>query len=266
MASSLRFNFSIPSTICKSTKPRFQRTKIRCIGWDPEGVLGAPQSGHISRLEFKKRLEKDADAREAFERQVREEKERMRALRESRVIPDTIEELVEYFLDTEAQEIEFEIARLRPRTLATVADAASSMMLDYRFLEQFTIPFLRLNEEFFSHLKLELGKLRFAVSKTQDMEDRVIELEALQKALQEGIEAYDRMQSELVLARKNLMKLLTSNDVKATLLDMVELNEVNRSLLTLLDENIANAYQGNQIQAAEYMEKLRGAMVKYITV
>ncbi|KAL0395345.1 UNVERIFIED_CONTAM: hypothetical protein Slati_4500700 [Sesamum latifolium] len=205
---------------------------------DPEGVLGAPQSGHIARLEFKKRLEKDADAREAFERQVREEKERMRALRESRVIPDTIEELVEYFLDTEAQEIEFEIARLRPR----------------------------LNEEFFSHLKLELGKLRFAVSKTQDMEDRVIELEALQKALQEGIEAYDRMQSELVSARKNLMKLLTSNDVKATLLDLVELNEVNRSLLTLLDENIANAYQGNQIQAAEYMEKIRGAMVKYITV
>ncbi|KAL0288782.1 UNVERIFIED_CONTAM: hypothetical protein Scaly_2721600 [Sesamum calycinum] len=238
MASSLRFNFSIPSTICKSAKPRFQRTKIRCIGWDPEGVLGAPQSGHIARLEFKKRLEKDSDAREAFERQVREEKERMRALRETRVIPDTIEQLVEYFLDTEAQEIEYEIARLRPR----------------------------LNEEFFSHLKLELGKLRFAVSKTQDMEDRVIELEALQKALQEGIEAYDRMQSELVSARKNLMKLFTSDDIKATLLDMVEQNELNRSLLTLLDENIANAYQGNQIQAAEYMEKIRGAMVKYITV
>ncbi|XP_011081196.1 uncharacterized protein LOC105164278 isoform X2 [Sesamum indicum] len=162
----------------------------------------------------------------------------MRALRESRVIPDTIEKLVEYFLDTEAQEIEFEIARLRPR----------------------------LNEEFFSHLKLELGKLRFAVSKTQDMEDRVIELEALQKALQEGIEAYDRMQSELVSARKNLMKLFTSDDVKATLLDLVEQNELNRSLLTLLDENIANAYQGNQIQAAEYMEKIRGAMLKYITV
>ncbi|KAL2238064.1 UNVERIFIED_CONTAM: hypothetical protein Sindi_0998100 [Sesamum indicum] len=223
MASSLRFNFSIPSTICKK---------------DPEGVLGPPQSGHIARLEFKKRLEKDSEAREAFERQVREEKERMRALRESRVIPDTIEKLVEYFLDTEAQEIEFEIARLRPR----------------------------LNEEFFSHLKLELGKLRFAVSKTQDMEDRVIELEALQKALQEGIEAYDRMQSELVSARKNLMKLFTSDDVKATLLDLVEQNELNRSLLTLLDENIANAYQGNQIQAAEYMEKIRGAMLKYITV
>lgn len=34
---------------------------------------------------------------------------------QSRVIPDTEAELIEYFLNTEAQEIEFEIARLRPR-------------------------------------------------------------------------------------------------------------------------------------------------------
>ncbi|KAL8064425.1 hypothetical protein ABFX02_01G089100 [Erythranthe guttata] len=238
MATSFSFKLAIPITISKPTKPRVHSTKIRCIGWDPEGVLGAPKGDHISRLEFKRRLDKDADAREAFERQVREEKDRMRALRENRVAPDTEEKLVEYFLDTEAQEIEFEIARLRPR----------------------------LNEEFFSHLKLELGKLRFAVSKTQDVEDRIFELETLSKALQEGIEAYDRMQSELVTARSSLMKLFTSKDVKATLLDMVESNELNRSLLTLLDENIATAYQGNQTQAAQYMEKIRGAMLKYLTV
>ncbi|GFP81795.1 hypothetical protein PHJA_000322800 [Phtheirospermum japonicum] len=226
MASSFRFNLAIPSTVSRSSaKPRNQTTKIRCIGWvsitthtncskDPEGILRPPSSGHIAKLEFKRRLEKDSEARDAFERQVREEKDRMRALRESRVIPDATEALVEYFLDTEAQEIEFEIARLRPR----------------------------LNEEFFSHLKLELGKLRFAVSKTEDIENRVIELETLEKALQEGIGMLIEM------------------------LDMVEQNELNRSLLTLLDENIANAYQGNQTQAAEYMEKIRRAMLKYITV
>ncbi|KAL3647280.1 hypothetical protein CASFOL_008248 [Castilleja foliolosa] len=239
MASSFLFNVAIPITISRSSiKHRIQTTKIRCIGWDPEGILRPPSSGHIAKLEFKRSLEKDSEARDAFERQVREEKDRMRALRESRVIPDTTEELVEYFLDTEAQEIEFEIARLRPR----------------------------LNEGFFSHLKLELGKLRFAVSKTEDIEVRVIELETLEKALQEGIEAYDKMQSELVTARKSLTKLFTSDDVKQTMLDMVEQNELNRTLLTLLDENIANAYQGNQAQAAEYMEKIRGAMLKYITV
>lgn len=31
------------------------------------------------------------------------------------------------------------------------------------------------------------------------------------------------------------------------LLEMVEHNELNRSFLTLLDENIANAHKGNQV-------------------
>lgn len=49
---------------------------------DPEGILGSAQTGHIARLEFKRRLEKDAEAREAFEQHVREEAERRRALRQ----------------------------------------------------------------------------------------------------------------------------------------------------------------------------------------
>ncbi|XP_021810302.1 uncharacterized protein LOC110753667 [Prunus avium] len=227
------------SALLTRPTPRSSRpTRISCIGWDPEGVLGPPQTGHLARIEFKRRLERDADAREAFERQVIEEKERRRALRESRVAPNTAEELIEYFLNTEAREIEFEISRLRTR----------------------------LDKEFFSHLQYELGQLRFAVSKTQDIEDRLIELEALQKALLEGTEGYDKMQTDLIKAKQSLTKVLTSKDVKATLLEMVERNELNRSFLTLLDENIANAHKGNQKQAADFMEKLRGAVLKYMTV
>lgn len=229
---------SIISTACKIRRPSSSRLRISCIGWDPEGILGPPQTGHIARLEFKRQLEKDSEAREAFERQVREETERRRALRQSRVIPDTSAELVEYFLDTEAQEIEYEIARLRPR----------------------------LDQEFFSHLQFEIRQLRFAVSKTQDIEDRLIELEALQKALQEGTEAYDKMQSDLITARKSLTKIVTSKDVKGTLLEMIEKNEINRSLLTLIDENIANAQRANQEQAAAFMQKVRAAVLKYMTV
>ncbi|XP_024935239.2 uncharacterized protein LOC107430256 isoform X2 [Ziziphus jujuba] len=224
----------IPVARSNSWRPiRSMPTKISCIGWDPEGILGPPQTGHIARQEFKRRLQKDAELREEFERQVREEKERRQALRNSRVVPDTPAQLVEYFLDTEAQEIEFEIARMRTR----------------------------LNEEFFSHLNFEIGQLRFAASKTEDMEDRLIELEALQKALNEGTEAYDKMQRDLVTAKENLTKILTSKDLKATLLELVEQNQLNRSLLTLLDENIANAQRGNQKQAAEFMEKVRGAVL-----
>ncbi|XP_057977501.1 uncharacterized protein LOC131164377 [Malania oleifera] len=220
-----------------ATPPGRSRSRISCVGWDPERLFGPPQTGHIARREFQRRLERDAEAREAFERQVREEKERRLSLRQSRLVPDTSAELIEYFLDTEAQEIEFEIARLRPR----------------------------LNQEFFSHLQFELGQLRFAVSKTQDAEDRLIELEALKKALLEGTEAYDKMQADVIKAKQSLSTILTSKDAKATLLEMVERNELNRSLLTLLDENIANAQKGGQKQAAAFMEKLRSAILKYMT-
>ncbi|KAK0587096.1 hypothetical protein LWI29_017263 [Acer saccharum] len=224
------------TTARTSRRTAISRLRVSCVGWDPEGILGPPQTGHIAKLEFKRRLEKDSEAREAFEQHVREEKERRRALRQSRIVPDTPTELIEYFLDTEAQEIEFEIARMRPL----------------------------LNNEFFSHLQFELGQLRFGVSKTQDMEDRLIELEALQKALLEGTEAYDKMQVELITAKKSLTTILTSKDVKATLLEMVERNELNRSLLTLLDENISNAQKGDQKQAAAFMEKVRGAVLNYL--
>ncbi|KAJ6712307.1 DIMETHYLALLYL ADENOSINE TRNA METHYLTHIOTRANSFERASE [Salix purpurea] len=220
------------------TRTSYRPCRISCVNWDPEGLYGQPQTGHLARREMKRRFEKDAEFREELEQQAREEKQRRHALRQSRVIPDTPEKLIEYFLDTEAQEIEFEIARLKPR----------------------------LNQEFFSQLQFELGQLRFAVSKTEEMEDRLIELEALQKALQEGTEAYDKLQGDLVQAKKSLTKILTSKDVKTTLLEMVELNEINRSLLTLLDENIASANQGKQKEAAAFMEKLRAAVLKYMTV
>ncbi|KAM7525620.1 hypothetical protein LguiA_015522 [Lonicera macranthoides] len=208
------------STRITLTRPSNSSTKIRSVAWDPEGIFGPPNTGHIARREFQRRLEKDTNAKEAFEREILEEKQRRQKLRDSRVAPDSPAELIEYFLDTEAREIEFEISRLRPL----------------------------LNKDFFSHLKFELGQLRFAVSKTQDMEDRLFELEALEKALLEGTEAFDKMQADLVTAKERLTKILTSKDIKATLLEMVERNEINRPLLTILDENIVSAQEGNQVR------------------
>ncbi|THU56731.1 hypothetical protein C4D60_Mb11t20290 [Musa balbisiana] len=277
------------------TLRRRQNRRILCVGWashlslpstffgggnlwvlssvlqDPEGILGPPQRGHIARLDLKRRLEKDAVAREAFDRQLREEREQRRKRREARVVPETTEGLIEYFLDTEARDIEVEIGRLRPR----------------------------LNKEFFDHLRVELGQLRFAVNRTTEMEDRLIELEAMQKVLQEGTgsfsfwhsgaqlaygikllcfqtdisflyivasEAYDKMQTDLVSAKQRLMKILQSKDRKSTLLEMVERNELSRSILALLDENIASAISNNQKEAAAFMEDVRSTILKYMTV
>lgn len=65
---------------------------------DPEGVLGPPQTGHLARLEFKRRLERDAEAREAFQREVREEKERRQALRQ--VILSLLSHFLIFFFPT----------------------------------------------------------------------------------------------------------------------------------------------------------------------
>lgn len=43
-------------------------------------------------------------------------------------------------------------------------------------------------------------------------------------------------------------RLLMTSFYTMQLLDLVEQNELNRSLLTLLDQNIASAYQGNQVR------------------
>lgn len=220
-----------------SKKPHFRR-RVSCIGWDPEGVLGPPKGGHIARFELRQRLEKDAKVREDLSRQVREEQERRRALREARVQPETNEGLVEYLLDTEARDIEFEIARLRPR----------------------------LTKDFFESIQIEIAKQRFAVSRTKEIEDRLIELEAMQKVLLEGTEAYDSMVGDLVLAKERLKRILQSKDRNSTLLEMVERNELSRSVLALLDENIADALKNDQKAAADFLETVRSAILKYITV
>ncbi|TVU06819.1 hypothetical protein EJB05_46854 [Eragrostis curvula] len=222
-----------------TTRRRAVPAKISCIGWDPEGILAPPQGGHISRLEFRRRLEQDSDAREDFERQVREEHERRRREREARVIPDTDDGLVEFFLDTDAREIEVEIGRLRPR----------------------------LNQGFFDHITREIAQIKFSVTRTVEMEDRLIELKQCRRFfLRESVKAYDKLQNDLVTAKQRLMNILQSTDRKATLLEMVERNELNMSILTLLDENIASAKSSNQNEAVAFMEDVRASIVKYITV
>jgi len=49
---------------------------------DPEGLYGPPQTGHLARREINRRLEKDAEFREALEMQAREEKQRRHAFRQ----------------------------------------------------------------------------------------------------------------------------------------------------------------------------------------
>jgi len=193
---------------------------------------------HITRRSYQKKIAEDAEYKEKIERELQAEKEARRVARAARVVPDSPKDLLEFFLTTEGEEMEFEVARCRPR----------------------------LTEEFFSFLKAEIGSLRFAVNQTVEIEDRIGELEVLQKILREGIEAYDRLTTDLVDAKERLSRILSAKDKRATLLDMAGENQLDRPLLALLDENIATATRANEEQAAMFMGKIRGAVVKYITL
>eukprot|EP00897_Mesotaenium_endlicherianum_P008534 jgi/Mesen1/7709/ME000405S06994 len=80
-------------------------------------------------------------------------------IREARVVPDGDEGLLQYFLDTEVQEMEFEVARCRQR----------------------------ITGEFLRFLTKEMGLIRFAATPSLQQQDRLAELQALEKVLLEGV-------------------------------------------------------------------------------
>ncbi|GAB2274113.1 hypothetical protein Dimus_008884 [Dionaea muscipula] len=243
-------SIGIPSTnfAAHTSTPRTRRfpstwiPKIYCVQSDPNGSFKSPPpTGDIYESDILRLLKQNAESRLAFERHMREERDRQRVLREARAVRETDAEMIEYFLDTEAQEIHrFEIAGVE--------------MEDGRVRARFT-------EAYFSQLQSEAAE-------TQETEDRLIELEELKKIVLDAAvtEEDHKMLSELIKTKKSLFKIFTSKDIEATLLEMNEQNEINRALLTLLDEKIAIAHQDNQKPVVEFMEKHRAAVLKYITV
>jgi hypothetical protein len=49
---------------------------------DPEGILAAPQPGHIARRSYQRKLEEDVEEKERVEKQMQDERERRRFARE----------------------------------------------------------------------------------------------------------------------------------------------------------------------------------------
>ncbi|MCD7459671.1 hypothetical protein HAX54_041588 [Datura stramonium] len=209
-------------------------------------------AGRLEWTRVPETYENDAAAREEFERRVLEEERAsqsstVRSATICGVVNKTSLNLFPFVMDanwkgswsfflTLAQRLSLRLPRLRPR----------------------------LNKEFFDHLQLELGRHTVSVNKTQEVEDRLIELEALQRALQEATEAYDKLQADLYQQKEELTsEILTSKDV-STVCDSFQILLLY-PCWRLLDENIATAHSVNQKQAAEYMEKLRGLVLKYLT-
>eukprot|EP00270_Netrium_digitus_P019850 TRINITY_DN794_c0_g1_i4.p1 TRINITY_DN794_c0_g1~~TRINITY_DN794_c0_g1_i4.p1 ORF type:complete len:279 (+),score=93.23 TRINITY_DN794_c0_g1_i4:108-944(+) len=208
---------------------------VRNIGWDPEGILGAPQPGHLQRRAMVKDLKKAEEEKKQEELEAQREAERRRRAREARVVPSSDRELISFFLATEASELQWEVARCRSRLTPSF--------------------FLLMKEVAEAGMGSSAGELQAAEA-----------VEKLLQKLQCEVDALDETQAAMVEAKGRLSKILAAKDKKETILSMAASNELDRSLLLLLDENIAAAVAANETRAAEFMEKVRMVVAKFVTV
>jgi hypothetical protein len=210
--------------------------------WDPENLLGAPQRGLINKSLVKQRVARDKEFAKAVERVASDEQKAAMLRRASRTPPAAGEhaELVEFFLDTQADDMEFEVARCRPLCTA----------------------------DFFRDLDAMLGEARFgnagnAIDGEPD-EDRVAELETLRQYLEEAVEAIDRAVKATSTAADRMKTLLEAKDKKQAILALAEANLIDQALVDLLQTNADAARQAGQEQAAVFMEKVKQAVSKYL--
>jgi hypothetical protein len=210
--------------------------------WDPENLLGAPQRGLISKSLVKQRVARDKEFAKAVERVASDEQKAAMLRRASRTPPEAGQhaELVEFFLDTPAEDMEFEVARCRPLCTA----------------------------DFFRDLDSMLGEARFGNAANQidgePDEDRVAELDTLRQYLEEAVEAIDKAVKATSTAADRMKQLLEAKDKKAAILALAQANQIDQALVDLLQTNADAARGAGQEQAAVFMEKVKQAVSKYL--
>ena len=164
---------------------------------------------------------------------IQQQKEDVQKRRDGRVVPTDNYDLVEYFLNMDTEDMEYEVARCRPQ----------------------------LNKDFYAVLDKLIGVQRLS---TQPDEDRLAELDTLREYLTKAAEAVDNATAAVTAAPERLKKLLMSKDKKATLLDMAGAGEIDQALMDLMEQNIAGAKAAGQEEAAEFMKKVQQATMRYL--
>ncbi|KAF8061121.1 celF [Scenedesmus sp. PABB004] len=205
---------------------------VAAVEHDPEGLFKglAPKTGIIERRLMMKQMETaDSEFKKVLNMAGDEDRKVQLMRRESRKPPEDHHELIEYFLNTQADDMEFEVARCRPALTA----------------------------EFFKTLDALLGAERFAAKPD---EDRLAELDTLRQYLEEGAEAVDKAVAANVSAVERMKALLSAADKKAKIRDMAAANEIDAPLMDLLQQNIDAARAAGQEAPAEFMEKATGPL------
>jgi hypothetical protein len=221
---------------CSAFRWRSSRRTVRPVAtWDPDNILtGPPAEDLIARRMLHKQVQNNKELAALVAQTQNVAEQQALARRATRSPPgEDNDELVEYFLNTMAEDMEYEVARCRPQ----------------------------LNADFFRQLDKRIGTERFA---TPPDEDVLAELTTLREYLTAASEYVDKTIRQTTSAVERMKKLLSSKDKKACILEMAETNEIDQSLIDLLRQNATAARIAGQEDAATFMEKVLAAASKYV--
>ncbi|WIA44033.1 hypothetical protein OEZ86_010404 [Tetradesmus obliquus] len=209
--------------------------RVYATSYDPDNLFAgsAPRQGLIERRLMAKQMETDKEFAKAVTMARDDDQKKIMLRRQSRQPPADHVELVEFFLNTQADDMEFEVARCRPQ----------------------------LTPEFFKQLDTLVGQERFS---PKPDEERLAELDLLRKYLEEAVEAVDKAVAANISAVERMKKLLSSPDKKQAISDMAAANEIDVALIDLLQQNIEAAKGAGQDDAAAFMEKVKNAAAKFL--
>jgi hypothetical protein len=226
-----------PSVPNAANQPHGRRLSVvaKSASWDPEGLYSnSPEmSGIIDRKLMGNRAQDDQKSKTVMEKFMQAHKEEVQVKRDSRVVPDDKYELIAYLLDTEASDMNYEVARCRPL----------------------------LDDEFFAVLNKQIGMEQLSLEKD---EDKLAELELLRDYLDEAIEAVDKATQEVATAPERLKKLLESPNKKDCLRDMAAAGEIDQSFMDLLQQNIEGAEEAGREDVVQFMTKVKVASAKFL--
>ncbi|GBF91992.1 hypothetical protein Rsub_04716 [Raphidocelis subcapitata] len=221
--------------------------------WDPEGLLGAPREGLIERRMMQKQMEKDQEFAAAIMATKDDIRKQVLLRRSQRSPPDDPAELCEYFLSTNAEDMEFEVARCRPKLTPEFFKALDGLIGAARFKAPPS-----------GLVSAQAAAQEDAAAAEAAQEERLAELELLRTYLEEASEAVDKAVVSTSSAVDRMKKLLTAKDKKAAIIEMAEANEIDVPLMDLLQQNIDGARAAGQDEAAAFMEKVKQAASKYL--
>jgi len=199
------------------------------LSWDPESEFGTASNDDLIAKNMAMRIQKQED--EEFERKA-EEKKKLRAELEEHRAARTLPtgdpaKILEYLLQTEINELEFEMTRCRPE----------------------------LTPEFFENVEAEVLAAVEGERKEQ--------LQAMLKATNEFVVFMDANVKALATPQEKLKALLEAPNKREKIADMGANGEIDDPFMALFFANIDGAYSSGNMQAGDFMTKVYDACKKF---